>query len=63
MISRKPAPASSTCTPCCLTGSGRRGSTRCTRFWMSTEAWLGSVPGWKVASIETEPEELVDDSK
>jgi hypothetical protein len=30
---------------------------------MSTEAWLGSVPGWKVASIETEPEELVDDSK
>ncbi len=62
-ISRKPEPASSTCTPWRRTESGRRGSTRLMRFCTSTDACDGSVPGAKVMLISADPEALEVDSK
>src|SRR5258708_2198554 len=41
--------------PCCTTCCGKRGSTCLRRFWMSTSARSGLVPGAKVASISRLP--------
>ena len=63
MMLRVAAEASSTRMPCWRTSAGRRASTRFSRFCTSTEASAGSVPGWKVAVMLTEPNESVVDSK
>ncbi len=57
------AEASSTRMPFWRTSTGRRASTRFSRFCTSTEASDGSVPGRKVAVMFTEPNESVVDSK
>ena len=57
------AEASSTRMPCWMTARGNRASTRLSRFCTSTEAWLVSVPGTKLAMISTAPSESDVDSK
>jgi hypothetical protein len=63
MICSTALEASSMSMPCCTTARGSRASTRLIRFWTSTEAILGSVPGTKLAVISTCPSESLVDSK
>jgi hypothetical protein len=60
-IIRKPAFALSTCTPCRRTSSGRRASTRRSRFWTSIRATLMSVPDRKVTEIDAAPFDELDE--
>ena len=57
MICSTALEASSTRMPCWITARGSRASTRLRRFCTSTEAWLVSVPGTKLAMISTWPSE------
>ena len=60
-IIRKPAFALTTCTPWRRTSSGRRASTRRSRFCTSTSATLMSVPERKVTAIDAVPFDWLDD--
>lgn len=53
----------STWSPSCRTICGSRDSTVFSRFWMSTCARSGSVPGANVTTTCATPEVSLDDSK
>lgn len=60
---RKPESAASTPSPFWRTACGSRDSIALMRFWASTWASSGSVPGRNVAVMEASPEVSVDEEK